>query len=339
MRLTDRTTASAVTKNDYIHVVITGDTSQSPEGSSYKAQIGQVLELYNLPVPNVKLMGSYYGSGYSASTLNSDNTVGPDIVIVNPPFITVDNLTQEQLDNNVFIEMVQYKTRKKTKTFSGYGVDKFTGGRYVVQPRIEDDGFGNPINELQKRIWDYYGKTITDRGGSQTFSDGLPLAVNRSNHYQPSTVNEVVDLSGYFAGRFTYNNLYYIDENGNPNVISDLPVPTTNRCTNYKSNAIAYSSIRSKTKPSVTSPGSGYKMCYNGNLTYLYIAFRYIMFDPFSNNGNGSFVSGPLSPIIKVTNRYYPVLKTSIEGRCIANPMLGSVQKPEIICSFIDKPR
>ena len=34
-RLTDRQPASGVTLNDIIHIVITGDTSQSPEGSSY----------------------------------------------------------------------------------------------------------------------------------------------------------------------------------------------------------------------------------------------------------------------------------------------------------------
>jgi hypothetical protein len=41
--LTDRTLATGVTLNDLIHIVITGDTSQNPAGSSYKATIGQVL--------------------------------------------------------------------------------------------------------------------------------------------------------------------------------------------------------------------------------------------------------------------------------------------------------
>jgi hypothetical protein len=45
--LTDRTLATGVTINDLIHIVITGDTSQNPAGSSYKATIGQVLDLIN----------------------------------------------------------------------------------------------------------------------------------------------------------------------------------------------------------------------------------------------------------------------------------------------------
>ncbi len=38
-RLTDRSQVSAVTVNDIFHVVVTGDTSQSPQGSSYFAPI------------------------------------------------------------------------------------------------------------------------------------------------------------------------------------------------------------------------------------------------------------------------------------------------------------
>ena len=45
--LTDRAFATGVTANDLIHIVITGDTSQNPAGSSYKATMGQVLDLIN----------------------------------------------------------------------------------------------------------------------------------------------------------------------------------------------------------------------------------------------------------------------------------------------------
>ena len=46
MRLTDRILASGVSLTDLIHIVITGDTTQSPEGSSYKASISQVKSLF-----------------------------------------------------------------------------------------------------------------------------------------------------------------------------------------------------------------------------------------------------------------------------------------------------
>jgi hypothetical protein len=43
-RLTDRQfSPSAVTLNDLIHIVVTGDTSQSPEGSSFKVTLQDVF--------------------------------------------------------------------------------------------------------------------------------------------------------------------------------------------------------------------------------------------------------------------------------------------------------
>lgn len=43
-KLTTRTLASGVTVDDLLHIVITGDTSQDPAGSSYKASIKQVFD-------------------------------------------------------------------------------------------------------------------------------------------------------------------------------------------------------------------------------------------------------------------------------------------------------
>ena len=42
--LTDKTLATGVTFDDLIHIVITGDTTDNPQGSSYKATISQVSE-------------------------------------------------------------------------------------------------------------------------------------------------------------------------------------------------------------------------------------------------------------------------------------------------------
>ena len=111
MRLTDRTFATGVTKQDLIHIVITGDTTDSPEGSSYKAPVGQILELYNLPVPLVKFQTILTGSGSNVVTLNLNNTVGSDVNLMNPPKIIAQDLSQEQLNHGVFIEMVQYKMK------------------------------------------------------------------------------------------------------------------------------------------------------------------------------------------------------------------------------------
>jgi hypothetical protein len=64
--LTSRTLATGVTLNDLIHIVITGDTSQSPDGSSYKATIGQVA---------LVLSGSS-GTNGSSGTSGTNGTSG-----------------------------------------------------------------------------------------------------------------------------------------------------------------------------------------------------------------------------------------------------------------------
>jgi hypothetical protein len=334
MRLTDRSLTTGVTKQDLIHIVITGDTSQSPEGSSYKAKVGQILELYNLPVPNIKLYNTTFGAGIDVDTITSANTVGPTIKLINPPFLTANDLSQEQINNNVFLEMVQYKNKKKYGTIN----QRLVGGRYIVQPSITLDGSGNTINDLQTKIYNYYGKTITNRGGVQNYFSGgsnTLLAVNRVNHIQISDVNEIIDLSSYFAGRYIYNTIYYIDEFGASNSLPNIPVPFTNRSKNFFNTQTSFVPFKSKWKSGLT--GSPYRLCYNGNLTSLYIAFRYIMFDPDSNNGNGKFITGPLTPTIKVTNRYFPVTKTTTEGRCRANNMITGFES-NIMFSYVNKP-
>ena len=338
MRLTDRNFATGVTKQDLIHIVITGDTTDSPEGSSYKAPVGQILELYNLPVPNIQIRSTSLGAGEDVVTLNTGNTVGPTINILNPPSITIDNLSEEQLNNYVWIEMVQYKIRKKSKTINSVGSEHFTGGRYIVQPRIEDNGLGNPINWLQERIKNLYGndKTLTTRGGVMTMNDGItpgtPLAVNRHNHTEIDITdfNKIVNLSNYLTGRFTYDTIHYLPTGGSITSLPNVPVPTTNRAANNNT------SYRRKYKG---GNGTSYELCYTGNLTSLYIAFRFIMFDPYSNDGKGKFIEGPLSQTIKVTNKYFPFLNTAVDGECSVNPQFASsTNNAKIQCSLVNKP-
>ena len=67
--LTDRTLATGVTFNDLIHIVITGDTSQNPAGSSYKATIQQVTNL----VGSVIITGGTYNSSTGVITFTNSS--------------------------------------------------------------------------------------------------------------------------------------------------------------------------------------------------------------------------------------------------------------------------
>ena len=71
--LTSRTLATGATLNDLIHIVITGDTSQSPTGSSYKARLSQLVPLFG-GSPDVYLTGGTAVS--SGGTITFTNTTG-----------------------------------------------------------------------------------------------------------------------------------------------------------------------------------------------------------------------------------------------------------------------
>jgi len=73
--LTDRTLATGVTLQDLIHIVITGDTSQNPAGSSYKTTIQQVSDAILFGFTGST---DYYVTGgtYSGGTLVLDRQNG-----------------------------------------------------------------------------------------------------------------------------------------------------------------------------------------------------------------------------------------------------------------------
>lgn len=85
--LTSRTLATGVTKTDLIHIVITGDTSQSVDGSSYKATISQVqdsiliFKTSGITTSATTLVEgiTYYGVNFSGNVdLNLFNISGVD---------------------------------------------------------------------------------------------------------------------------------------------------------------------------------------------------------------------------------------------------------------------
>jgi len=71
--LTSRTFATGASLNDLIHIVITGDTSQSASGSSYKASLSQLVPLFG-GSPDVYLTGGTAVS--SGGTLTFTNSTG-----------------------------------------------------------------------------------------------------------------------------------------------------------------------------------------------------------------------------------------------------------------------
>jgi len=73
--LTDRTLAdaSAITPTTLIHIVYTGDPSQNPAGSSYKAELGQLVGLFS-GASDTLVTGGTYSAGTITFTNNSGGT-------------------------------------------------------------------------------------------------------------------------------------------------------------------------------------------------------------------------------------------------------------------------
>ena len=72
--LTDRTLATGVTLQDLIHIVITGDTTDSPAGSSYKATIQQVGNALTGSSFNTYVTGGTYSAGTATFVNNNGGT-------------------------------------------------------------------------------------------------------------------------------------------------------------------------------------------------------------------------------------------------------------------------
>ena len=72
-KLTTRTLATGASLNDLIHIVKTGDTSQSVDGSSYKASLSQLVPLFG-GSPDIRVTGGTANS--SGGTITFTNSTG-----------------------------------------------------------------------------------------------------------------------------------------------------------------------------------------------------------------------------------------------------------------------
>lgn len=78
MKLTDRIEYSAASLTDLIHIVVTGDTSQDPAGSSYKLPLSKVVNLLSLNTGDYWTSGSTWnGSNFP---IKANNTSGLDAI-------------------------------------------------------------------------------------------------------------------------------------------------------------------------------------------------------------------------------------------------------------------
>ena len=89
-RLTERVLASGVTTDDLIHIVITGDTTQDPDGSSYKAKISQVFD----SISGYCFSNLYVSNIHSCSPLNINPLDEGNVYFGSTSGITLDILNK-----------------------------------------------------------------------------------------------------------------------------------------------------------------------------------------------------------------------------------------------------
>lgn len=168
-KLTEKTLATAITVNTLIHIVNTGDTTQSAYGSSYKAELSQLVPLFGSN-PDITVTGGTYNTSTGVVTFYN-NTGGTFNV---SGFIT--GFTDSFVSGGTY--------SSGTATFTNT-----TGGTFTVT------GFTNPFTGGSSNC-------ITDLYVTNIHSCS-PLNINPSdegNVYFGSTSALTIDLTNNWVG-------------------------------------------------------------------------------------------------------------------------------------------
>jgi hypothetical protein len=238
--------------------------------------------LYSLPVPKVSIQMGASGpvnlptiSGGTGAT----GATGADFQLINHPVISPMNITQDQIDAGIWIEMVYNRPKRGKKSSSGLFTT--TKGFAPFNSQV------NNINTLTRDI------ISLNPGTTPAFSTrgGIHLGnIDRFNHFRIENKAKMVDVSQYFYGLFSYAQVEYSQATQSSASIQCL-VPGI-RHTNINSNIGRF----------------GKRYFYARAYKPLYVKFRYIMWNPNANSHKGEFVSGPFSETIKLTQPVHPFL-------------------------------
>ena len=167
--LTSRTLAqsTAITLNTLIHIVTTGDTSQSPDGSSYKATLDQLVPLFGSN-PDITVTGGTYNPSTGIVTF-FNNTGGTFNV---SGFVT--GFTDSYVSGVTYTAGTATFTNTTGGTFTVTGFTTgdtsiyttdgaLTGNRTVSQGSFDLDFIGDENSRFQT----FYTSTInpSDNGG------------------------------------------------------------------------------------------------------------------------------------------------------------------------------
>jgi hypothetical protein len=276
---------------------------------------GPSASLYSLPSPAISLVRIPVNGATGATSCYLDSRMtggvtGDKFVLTNGPSVSTTNLTTEQIDAGVWIEMVYYRTARGKQNSSGkYLRDK---GFKILTPQI------NGVNTLTNDIINLYPEQthkFNTRGGIHT-----EIHMNVYNHFKVTQPNTSIDMTPYFNGLFSYKDIGFRGQNPERNNNEGL--------LNCLVPAMRF----------MSSTDYGRRFCYDTNYRPLYVKFRYIMWDPKANSNRGGFITGPLSETVKIASPVPPFLidfnrSYTTQSACgIINPNY----KPEVLRCWIE---
>jgi hypothetical protein len=215
--LTDQILASGVTLNDLFHIVITGDTSQNPAGSSYKATVQQLAQA----IGSIGFSGgtviypTYFTNGLSANTF----------------FAT----TYLNLPRLPYLPLSGGTVSGSTNFTGGLSANTFSATTYLNLPRL-------PYLPLS-------GGTVT---GSTIFTSGLTANTFSATTYLNLPRLLYLPLSG---GTVTGGTIFTSGLTANTINISSTPTTDTSLSTNYLTRDSSTGNIKVKQIPGPTVYG------------------------------------------------------------------------------------
>ena len=153
-RLTDRQLISGVTLTDLLHFVVTGDTSQSPAGSSYKGNVEQLFDSFSAYTCTNPLTLDVVNACTTGITINGN-------VVINGSATTINTEVIQSKDNNIVLN------------YSGTHLTAIGGGITL------EDGQSNGVDS---RIY-------TDSNGTWLFDPGLSASTGTINDFTANTIS------------------------------------------------------------------------------------------------------------------------------------------------------
>jgi hypothetical protein len=224
-----------------------------------------------LPVPRI-LLSDTTQLHYATVPLGTTNiSAAGAFTLERAPKLQTCDLTQETLGKyKIFLEMGIFKKRK----------------RNVPKGRLKSNySFVVPDGE---------NSTIMNGHWTRSSNDQYNVTSNiarRTNYVEITALNRIIDIS------------HLLDLHLKESLVAFLPTSATS-VTDYDYlpllRPFGYDSGANKVLSS--NPRYPYARVYRP----LYVAFRYIAWLPDANNSKGQVLTGPLSPTIRIANKYFP---------------------------------